>query len=292
VLSANSRAVRRFSTDDVTFLSSMSSVLAEVTRRRRAEDDLRQTLQRLRELNEERRRLLARLVVAQEDERQRIAGDIHDDPIQVMAAAAVRLDMVEGVGLGSADREMIGRTAQTVQHAIDRLRHLVFELRPPALDREGLAVAVQDYLDRMADGDALAVVLHDEMSDEPSRETRTAVFRIVQEALTNVRKHAEARRVEVFLERRDGGVAARVADDGIGFRIERELNRSRPGHLGLQSMSERAEALGGWCQIRSSPSEGSTVELWLPDGNAIDPFANLSAGLGQPSADADDARTL
>ena len=289
VLSANARALRRFSADDVIFLTAIGSLLAEVTRRRRAEDDLRQTLRQLRKLNEERRRLLARLVVAQEEERQRIAGDIHDDPIQVMAAAAVRLDMVEGVGLGPADREMIGRAAETVQHAIDRLRHLVFELRPPALDREGLAVAVQDYLDRMVDSGGLAVVLHDEMSHEPSRETRTAVFRIVQEALTNVRKHAEANRVEVFLERRDGGVGARIVDDGVGFRLERELNRSRPGHLGLQSMSERAEALGGWCHIRSVPGEGSTVELWLPDGEASDPFANMSAGSGQ--ADADDART-
>jgi PAS domain S-box-containing protein len=290
VLSANSRALRGFSADDVTFLNAIGSVLAEVTRRRRAEDDLRQTLRQLRELNEERRRLLARLVVAQEEERQRIAGDIHDDPIQVMAAAAVRLDMMEGVGLGPQDREMIGRAAETVQQAIDRLRHLVFELRPPALDREGLAVAVQDYLDRMADSGGLAVVLHDEISHEPSRETRTAVFRIVQEALTNVRKHAEANRVEVFLERRDGGVAARIADDGIGFRLERELNRSRPGHLGLQSMSERAEALGGWCHIRSGPGEGSTVDLWLPDGDANDPFANMSAGSGQAGADPDDTR--
>jgi PAS domain S-box-containing protein len=284
VLAANSRAPRRFSPDDVTFLTSMSSVLAEVVRRRRAEDDLRQTLRQFRRLNEERRRLLARLVVAQEDERQRIAGDIHDDPIQVMAAAAVRLDMVEGVGLGPADREMIGRAAETVQHAIDRLRHLVFELRPPALDREGLAVAVQDYLDRMAT-DGIALVLHDEMSHEPSRETRTAVFRIVQEALTNVRKHAEANLVEVFLERRDGGVTARITDDGVGFRLERELNRSRPGHLGLQSMSERAEALGGWCQIHSGPGEGSTVELWLPDGDANEALTNLSAGRGHAGAD-------
>ena len=265
VLSASSREARAFTPEDLTFLSALASTLGEVIQRKRAEDDLRRTLRQLRELNEERQRLLARLVVAQEEERQRLAGDIHDDPIQVMAAAAVRLDMVERAVLGTSEQQTVDRAAETVQQAIGRLRHLVFELRPPALDREGLVVAIRQYLDRMVEDSGLQAVLHADLDTEPARETRTALYRIVQEALTNVRKHADARTIDVTVERQEGGVLARVRDDGVGFAPKVEAHRSRPGHLGLQAMRERAEALGGWWRVESYPEHGATVEFWLPD---------------------------
>ena len=265
VLSASSLDPRTFTQDDLTFLSALAGTLGEVIQRKRAEDDLRRTLRQLRELNEERQRLLARLVVAQEEERQRLAGDIHDDPIQVMAAAAVRLDMVERAVLGTAEQQTVDKAADTVQQAIGRLRHLVFELRPPALDREGLVVAIRQYLDRMVQDSGLRAELHANIEAEPSRETRTALYRIVQEALTNVRKHAEARTIDVTLERQEGGVFARVRDDGVGFAPKVQTIDSRPGHLGLQSMRERAEALGGWWRVESYPGHGATVEFWLPD---------------------------
>ena len=265
VLSASSREPRAFTPDDLSFLSALANTLGEVIQRKRAEDDLRRTLRQLRELNEERQRLLGRLVVAQEEERQRIAGDIHDDPIQVMAAAAVRLDMVERAVLGTSEQQTVDKAADTVQQAIGRLRHLVFELRPPALDREGLVVAIRQYLDRLVEDTGVDAGLHADLDEEPARETRTALYRIVQEALTNVRKHAEARTIEVTLARQEGGVLARVRDDGAGFVPKAEAGRSRPGHLGLQSMRERAEALGGWWRVESYPGHGATVEFWLPD---------------------------
>jgi PAS domain S-box-containing protein len=266
VLSVNCRERRTFSPDEVMFLDAVANILGEVIRRKETEDDLRKTLRRLHGLNEERQRLLGRLVAAQEEERQRLAGDIHDDPIQVMAAAAVRLDMVERAALGTEAQSSLERTAETVQLAINRLRHLVFELRPPALDREGLAVAIRQYMAQLAEAGEIEVGLLDELDREPSREIRTAAYRIVQEALTNVRKHAGASHVQVTLTNRDEGIAAVVTDDGVGFRADGELTPQRAGHIGLQSMSERAEALGGWWRIESRPQHGTTMEFWLPDG--------------------------
>ena len=86
---------------------------------------------------------------------------------------------------------------------------------------------------------------------------------MTQEALINVRKHAAAHRVEVFLENRDEGFLTRVADDGIGF-VPAAQELGRPGHLGLSALHERAEIAGGWCRIESSPGAGTIVEFWLP----------------------------
>jgi PAS domain S-box-containing protein len=266
VLCVHCRERRTFSPDEIMFLDAVANILGDVIRRKETEDDLRKTLRRLHELSEERQRLLGRLVAAQEEERQRLAGDIHDDPIQVMAAAAVRLDMVERAALGTAAQSSLERTAETVQLAINRLRHLVFELRPPALDREGLAVAIRQYTARLAEAGEIEIGLQDDLDREPSREIRTAAYRIVQEALTNVRKHAGATRVQINLASRDEGIATVVTDDGVGFRADGELARQRPGHIGLQSMRERAEALGGWWRIESRPQGGTTMEFWLPDG--------------------------
>jgi signal transduction histidine kinase len=238
--------------------------IEDITERKATEDDLRKTLRQLHRLSDDRQRLLGRLVAAQEEDRQRLAGDIHDDPIQVMAAAAVRLDMVERAAVGTPAQEVLERTAETVQQAINRLRNLVFELRPPALDREGLAAAIRQYMEHLADIE-IDVALQNDLSKEPTREIRMTAYRIVQEALTNVRKHAEASRVSVELRERDGGLATVVTDDGVGFRAGADPTRPRPGHIGLQSMRERAEALGGWWRIESRPEGGTRMEFWLPD---------------------------
>jgi PAS domain S-box-containing protein len=238
--------------------------IEDITERRATEDDLRKTLRQLHRLSDDRQRLLGRLVAAQEEERQRLAGDIHDDPIQVMAAAAVRLDMVERAAIGTPAQEALERTAETVQQAINRLRNLVFELRPPALDREGLAAAIRQYMEHLADIE-IDVALQNDLSREPAREIRTTAYRIVQEAITNVRKHAGASRVRVELRERDGGMATVVTDDGVGFRAGADPTRPRAGHIGLQSMRERAEALGGWWRIESRPEGGTRMEFWLPD---------------------------
>ena len=107
--------------------------------------------------------------------------------------------------------------------------------------------------------------LDDRLEHEPQPEQRTIAFRVTQEALANARKHASPSRIDVLLESRDGGVDARIADDGTGFAVAAALEELRPGHMGLATMRERVEMAGGWLRIDSS-ERGTAVSFWIPDG--------------------------
>jgi signal transduction histidine kinase len=139
----------------------------------------------------------------------------------------------------------------------------VFELRPPLLDEVGLAAAIDQYARRAGELAGFVAQVHDESAGELPGELRVVAYRIVQEALANVRAHGRAGRVAVRLEEVDGGLLARVSDDGVGF-LPGLAERRPAGHLGLISMREQAAMAGGWCRIASAPGMGTTVELWLP----------------------------
>jgi len=230
--------------------------------------ELRESLEELRTLDGQRRRLLSRLVNAEEEERRRIAGEVHDGPIQRMVATGMQLEMLRrrlATSSPEAVSELLDDAVGKVQHSVDEMRTLVFELRPAVLDEEGLAAAIGDYARELDSG--LTVRLESDLHREPSDETRLTLFRITQEALANVRKHARATSVGVHLEERDGGFLVRVEDDGVGFDPPARL-RSADGHLGLTSMRERAEMAGGRCEIQSGSGGGTTVEFWVPGGRA------------------------
>jgi PAS domain S-box-containing protein len=214
---------------------------------------------------DDRRRLLGELVRLQEEERRRIASDIHDDPVQAMTAVEMRLETLR-LRMKDADgRKTLEQLTLSVSAAIARLRRLLVELRPPRLDREGLASAIRSLLDRLRDETGIAVALEDRSLHEIPVDARTVLYRITQEALTNVRKHAEAASVKVGIAERDGGVLLRIRDDGRGFDPARTAEE-RPGHLGLVSMRERAELADGKFRISSVPGDGTTVDVWVPAG--------------------------
>lgn len=244
----------------------VTSIIRDVTEERNAEKELRESHETLQRTNEQRRKLMSLLVDAQEAERRRLADDIHDDTIQKMAAVGMRLEAMKAQ-LPEELRESVDSVSRTVSLAVERLRYLMFELHPPALDRAGLEVALREHLGETSEASRLSFSLDSRLVDEPSQETRTVAYRIVQEALANVRKHARANHVEVLLEPRDGGLFVAVRDDGVGFSPS-EVGEPQPGHLGLQSMRERAELAGGWVRVASDPGRGTTVEFWLP---AADP---------------------
>jgi PAS domain S-box-containing protein len=210
----------------------------------------------------ERRALLAHLVTAGEEERARIAGDIHDDSIQAITAAGMRLQILRRKLDDPEQLKLLGDLEQTIALSIERLRHLLFELRPPVLDTEGLAAAVEMYVEDAANGSAIRYELKDKLRSQPSAQTRTILYRIVQEALVNVRKHADATSVTVSLQERDGGYLVCIADNGVGF----VADQATPvlGHLGLASMRERATLADGWMKVRSAPQDGTTIEVWVP----------------------------
>jgi signal transduction histidine kinase len=150
----------------------------------------------------QRRDLAQLLETAQEEERRRIAADIHDDPIQVMSAVEMRLQLL----LDRPDRidaRELGELAEELSSAIDRLRNLLFELRPVTLDLERLTPAIGMYLEHAAKDTGWTWEVIDEFDEEPVDEARVAFYRIAQEAVGNVRKHANASHVEVRLASRD-----------------------------------------------------------------------------------------
>jgi signal transduction histidine kinase len=223
--------------------------------------ELTDSLRSLRLVEDTRQKLVTRLVRAQEDERLRIAGDIHDDPVQKVVAASMRLQLIRKQVEDPEVRASLDKLLESIRSSIFSLRHMIFELHPSVLEHEGLAPALREHMARL-EGE-LEFALQNDLGEEPSGETRIQLFRIAQEALANVRKHARARRVDIHLSQEDGGYKVQVRDDGVGF-TPPQLLSSAPGHLGLSSMRERAELAGGWCKIHSLPDCGTTVEFWLP----------------------------
>ena len=211
----------------------------------------------------ERRAVLEHLVSAGEEERQRIAADIHDDSIQAMTAAGVRLQLLRREIDDPEQIALLADLQATIELSISRLRHLLFELRPPALDREGLVAALRMYLDESRDKAVTAYRLTDELRRQPGEEARMTLYRVAQEALTNVRKHAYAKGADILVGERDSGFVVRIADDGVGFEPDRTVV---PGHLGLAAMRERIELAGGTIRIDSAPGTGTIVECWIPTG--------------------------
>lgn len=211
----------------------------------------------------QRQALLSRLVSVQEEERRQIANDIHDDSIQTMFAVKIRLHLLRAEIRDQRHLDILAQVDVTIDQAITRLRRLVFDLRPVALDQEGLAAAIRAYLDQAHMEGGPAYELETALEAEPDPEVRAIVYRIAQEAMANVRKHAHAARVVVSLAQRDGGILVSVRDDGRGFSMEQET-RPLPGHLGLAAMHERAEMAGGWLEVESAVGQGTEIQYWIP----------------------------
>jgi PAS domain S-box-containing protein len=210
----------------------------------------------------QRQRLFARLIAAQEEERLRIASDIHDDTIQAMTATSLRMQQLRRHLTEPGQIELLSRLEDAVRESITRLRRLMFDLRPASLDRSGLAAALRELLERLHEETHLTFTLENYLSSEPVGGIRTAVYRIAQEALVNVKKHAAASAVNVELRTVGAGCRVRIQDDGKGFDVE--VTDSKSGHLGLVSMRERAQIAGGWWLVRCPAGGGTVVEFWLP----------------------------
>lgn len=215
-----------------------------------------------------RRELLSHLVAAGEAERRRIASDIHDDSIQAITAAGMRVQMLRRTLGNAREAAVLDELESTIQLSITRLRHLLFELLPPVLDDDGLSSALRTYLDQIANDSDTIFWLDDKLGAQPPPEARLILYRIAQEALTNIRKHSGAATVAVRLIELDGGFCVRVIDDGIGF--DSNGLAAALGHLGLAGMRERATLAGGWLRIESRPGAGTSVECWIPGGTAAE----------------------
>ena len=220
----------------------------------------------LRESERKRVDVLARMLRAEDEERARIAADLHDDTIQVLTGSLLSIDRVlraaraSGTGVPTAltdARVLLGST-------LDRTRRLMFEIRPPLLESHGLGHAVGELLDQTRrDMGIHAAVTIDVGRLSPSVES--LVYRTVQELVANARKHARATRLEVVLTAADGRLEGTVGDDGCGFDTTRARDRSLMRlHLGLQAVAERLRLAGGDFSIESRPGGGTTARFGLP----------------------------
>ena len=215
----------------------------------------------------ERRELFADFVSAGELERRRVAESIHDDSIQVIAAMGMRLQMLRRAVDDPDQLGLLTEAERAVQLSISRLRHLVYELHPPGLEQEGLAVALALALDATERDSGIEYRLDDQFTSQPAMPQSAILFRITQEALANVREHAHARSVTVTLLERDDGHAVRVADDGCGFATS---SSPRGEGYGFVSMRARVRLGGGSLRVDSAPGAGTTVEAWLPGWQIAD----------------------
>jgi PAS domain S-box-containing protein len=215
-----------------------------------------------RRIDEQRAELASLLVSAQEDERRRIAGEVHDDPLQALIAVSLELQVLERRTTEQPVLEAITDLKGSIKQAIEQMRGLLFELHPPALELGGLRESLEELIRRYEASGGPSVTLDDAIATEPSPEEAVVLFRITAEALTNVRKHADARQVSVSLIDSQGGIALSVADDGVG--MVTDANVVVPGHLGVASMRARAARAGGSLEITSRPGSGTTVKAWIP----------------------------
>jgi PAS domain S-box-containing protein len=247
-------------TDDAGRPAAIHGVIIDITARRLAEEALRESETR-------RGRVLAEMLRAEEAERARIATELHDDTIQVMTAALITLDRVPPA-IAAADLDRAVETLQIVRRtlvtAVERTRRMTFELRPPLLEAHGLQAAVRDLADEAAREGGFEVDLHTAVDRYPFA-IEDLVYRTVQEALSNVRKHAYATKVAIALHERGGSLTGWVRDDGRGFDLERALDRRRMRmHVGLDAMRERVHLAGGRLDIRSEKFAGTSVEFAVP----------------------------
>jgi signal transduction histidine kinase len=241
---------------------------ALLERHAREIEEVRQRLESARQTPDMRRRLLADIVHAQEEERRRLAGDIHDDAVQAMTAVLLRIGLL-GSQLDKPEQvSLVEELEESIRETIGRLRRLIAGLSPPELDRAGLASAVRSALDQLKLEFKIEYSLENRLTREPGPEARTIAYRIVQEALANTRKHAGASRVDVVFESQEEGLCTSVTDDGVGFDVDATLAVVRPGHLGLKAMRERAELAEGWLRVESRPGE-TTVTFWLPEKRGL-----------------------
>jgi signal transduction histidine kinase len=208
---------------------------------------------------------------ARERERTRWAREIHDESIQGMGALRLRLANARDIDDPQALREAVDVVLDGLGNEIDGLRHLITELRPAALDDLGLAAATEALARRAQAIDGLDVRTEIELGQEDGRrldaELESTIYRIVQEALTNVSRHAEATSAVVSITERDGVVRASVTDDGKGLPNADRLGPrgdGLEGGFGMGGMRERAELVGGELEFGPAPSKGTTVRLSVP----------------------------
>jgi signal transduction histidine kinase len=238
----------------------------------RSEQQSRTLLSNSQLLQEKLRLLSRRILLVQEDERKRISRELHDVVAHVLTGINVRLAALKieassnSKGLG----RKITNTQRLVEKSVDIVHRFARELRPAVLDDLGLIPALHSYMKLFTKETGIRVSLTAFAGlEQLSNVKRTVLYRIVQEALTNVVRHAKASRVDVHIEKRHDTVVLRIKDDGKSFDLQRLWQGGISKRLGLLGMRERAEMVGGTFEIEAAPGQGTTIQVLVPFFNGV-----------------------
>jgi len=217
---------------------------------------------------ENKRMLAIRIIRAQEDERQRIAREIHDGPAQSMSNVVLKAEICEKlacVNIGKAMSELQNLKG-IVRDCLKEVRRIIYDLRPMSIDDLGLEPTLQKYIENFSRENCLKVklIVRGNINRIEDNHIVLAIFRIVQESLNNIRKHADASYVLIQIECNDNIVTLRIKDDGKGFDIAALNNRERNSGFGLLGMKERVELLDGSFSVESVIGSGTTIRVQLP----------------------------
>jgi PAS domain S-box-containing protein len=233
----------------------------DITERRRVEETLREQSRQLRVLS-------ARLSEAEESERKRIARELHDQVGQNLTVVGINLNIVKSMlpaGENDALQARLEDSIVLVEEIAEFTRGLMGDLRPPDMDLLGLVAAIGWYGERFSMRTGVKItVAGEEIHPRPAPDIENNLFRIVQEVLTNIGKHAKAGCARIWIDVFDGTLQLVIVDDGVGFDPAQTPKTGGPGGWGLLTMAERAEAIGGRLIVESKPGQGTRVTVEVP----------------------------
>jgi signal transduction histidine kinase len=268
------RTVKALNQRTAELADSVAELKQEIIQRQAVETSLRtseqtslELLEKSRRMQEELRHLSRQLLSVQEEERRKISRELHDVIAQTLTGINLRLASLKAEAKVSTNelQEKISRTQQLVEESLDIVHRFASELRPTVLDDLGLIPALKSFMKGFLEESGVRVKLHVCAGIEQSgNAVRTVLYRISQEALTNVARHAKASQVEVHIQWHDGIIRMNIQDNGQGFEVDGTLCANKKNRLGLLGMRERVEMVGGTFHVESSPGQPTTVCVEIP----------------------------
>jgi signal transduction histidine kinase len=262
VLNITSHEARKFSTEDMRLLAGLASQIATAIENA----NLHQEVQRKEAIRGE---LLQEILSIQEEERRRIARELHDETSQVLASLNASLEAAAGMLPTNASKiKVLLRKAQALSiNILDEIHKLIYELRPTLLDDLGLVAATRWLTENNLEAEGVAAEFKVTGREARLRpQTETTLFRVIQEAVYNITKHAHAKNASIRLYFKKNGIRVRIKDNGKGFNVEEAISsKDRPRGLGLLGMKERVELISGTLVIRSRPGgHGTEICIEIP----------------------------
>jgi signal transduction histidine kinase len=271
-----SHAVENQNQRTVQLAASKLALKQETSRRKAAEEALKESerhysrlLKQADRVQEQSRHLSRQILSTQEEERRKISRELHDVIAQVLTGINLRLAALKSDAARNSKglNRNIASAQRLVEHSVNIVHRFARELRPAVLDDLGLIPALHSFMKNFTERTGIRTRLTAFARVEKSDTTkRTVLFRVAQEALNNVARHAQASRAEVSIEKLPGRICMKIMDDGKSFQAERFLRGTGSKHLGLLGMRERLEMVGGRLDVASAPRKGTTITAQIPLG--------------------------